>query len=182
MGVPKLKPKISVEDYLEGEKVGEIRHEYIGGEVFAMSGVSKNHNRINRRLLESIQSKLKSSDCETFFVDVKVRVEKLNRFYYPDLVLVCEEDTESEYFISKPTVIVEISSPSTAATDRREKLFAYQEIASLQEYLMIDQESEYAELYRRRDDGLWSWIEFEADEELELESVNFKMPMSELYR
>ncbi len=181
MGVPKLKLKISVEDYLEGEKISEIRHEYVDGEVFAMAGVSKNHNRINRRLLRAIENKLTGSDCETFFTDVKVQVKKLNRFYYPDLVVVCGEDTESEYVITKPTIVVEILSPSTAGTDRREKMFAYQEIESLQEYLMIDQETEFAELYRRRDDGLWSWITFEPGEDLELESIKFKTPLSGLY-
>ncbi len=182
MGVPKLKLKLPVVDYLEGEKVSEIRHEYIDGEVYAMSGVSKKHNRINRRLLDAVQEKVNGSECETFFVDVKVRVKKLNRFYYPDLVVVCGEDAESEYYITKPTIIVEILSPSTAGTDRREKLFAYQEIESLQEYVMIDQESEFAEIYRRRDDGFWSWIVFETDEELELESIGFKMPMAQLYQ
>jgi len=182
MGVPKLKLKISVEDYLEAEKVSEIRHEYVDGEVFAMAGVSKDHNRINRRLLNSITSKLVDSQCETFFVDVKVRVEKLSRFYYPDLVVVCGDDTESNYYIDKPTIIVEILSPSTASTDRREKLFAYQEIESLHEYVMIDQETEHVEIYRRRDDGLWSWIVFDADEDFDLEAINFKMPVADLYR
>ncbi len=181
MGVPKLKLKISVDDYLESEKVSEVRHEYVDGEIYAMAGVSKNHNRINRKLLNAIQDKLDGSNCETFFTDVKVQVKKLNRFYYPDLIVVCGEDTESEYIITQPTIIVEILSPGTAGTDRREKMFAYQEIDSLQEYLMIDQETEFAELYRRRDDGLWSWITFESDEDLELESIRFTMPMAELY-
>lgn len=181
MGVPKLKLKIPVEDYLEGEKVGEIRHEYIDGEIYAMSGFSKRHNEINGNLLEALRSHLKGSDCGTYFVDVKVRLEKLNRFYYPDLVVVCGDDAESEYYITKPTIIVEIASPTTSATDRREKLFAYQEIESLQEYLMIEQDSPYAELYRRRDDGLWSWIVFEANEELELDSIDFKIRMADLY-
>ena len=182
MGVPKLKLKISVADYLEGEKVAEIRSEYVDGEIYAMAGVSKNHNRINRRLLDAIEEKLKGSDCETFFVDVKLQVKKRNCFYYPDLVVVCGEDTESEYYITKPTIIVEILSPSTAGVDRREKLFAYQGIDSLQEYLMIDQETQFAELYRRRDDGLWSWIVFEPDEDIELESIDFKMPLKNLYQ
>jgi len=181
MGVPKLKLKISVEDYLEGEKISEIRHEYVEGEVFAMAGVRKKHNEINGNLLEQLRSHLKGSDCGTYFVDVKVQVKKLNRFYYPDLVVVCGEDTESDYVITKPTIVVEILSPSTAGTDRREKMFAYQEIDSLQEYLMIDQDTEHAELYRRRDDGLWSWITFEPGEDLELESIKFKTPLSELY-
>lgn len=181
MGVPKLRPKLSVQDYLEAEKVSEIRHEYVDGEVYAMAGVSKKHNEINGNLLERLLAHLKGSKCDTYFVDVKVQVKKLNRFYYPDLVVVCGEDTESDYVITKPTIVVEILSPSTAGTDRREKMFAYQEIDSLQEYLMIEQDAEHAELYRRRDDGLWSWITFEADEELELDSIGFRMPLTDLY-
>lgn len=181
MGVPKLKRKILVADYLESEKVNEIRHEYVDGEMYAMAGVSKKHNEINGNLLENIKAHLKGSKCQTYFVDVKLQVKKLNRFYYPDLVVVCDEDSENEYYISKPTIVVEILSSGTAGTDRREKLFAYQEIDSLQECVMIDQEAEYAEVYRRRDDGLWSWIEFESGEELELESIGFKMPVTDLY-
>lgn len=181
MGVPKLKRKLSAKDYLEGEKVSEIRHEYVDGEVYAMAGVSKKHNEINRNLLERLVAHLKGSGCETYFVDVKVQVKKLNRFYYPDLVVVCGEDTESEYVITMPTIVVEILSPSTAGIDRREKMFAYQEIDSLQEYLMIEQDTEFAELYRRRDDGLWSWITFDAEEELELDSIKFTTPLRDLY-
>ena len=181
MGVPRLKLKMSVEEYLQSEPFREVRHEFVDGEIYAMAGVSKRHNRINQILLDGIREKLSGSDCETFFVDVKLKVEKFNRFYYPDLVVVCDDDTESDYYITKPAIVVEILSPNTAATDRREKMFAYQQIDSLQEYLMIDQDTQFAELYRRRDDGLWSWIIFEAGEDLEFTSIDFKMPLSDLY-
>lgn len=182
MGIPKIKPKISVADYLEGEKIGRIKHEYIDGEIYAMAGTSKSHNRIIRNLLNKLQSQLSEVDCETFFVDIKVRVEKLNRFYYPDLVVVCGDDDENEYYAVKPTIIVEVLSPSTSLTDRREKMFAYKEIEGLREYVMIEQNRMYAEIYRRREDeNLWDWIEFETGEEIEFASVNFKMPMAEIY-
>lgn len=181
MGLPKLKPRISVEDYLEGEKVSEIRHEYLDGDVYAMSGASKRHNRITLKLLRKLTNHLDGTDCETFFTDVKLRVKHVNRFYYPDLVVVCGHDDEHDYYVTKPTIIVEVLSPTTALTDKREKWFAYQEIEGLKEYVMIEQETERAEVYRKRDDGLWSFIEFEAHEEIELESVGFRMPMSELY-
>lgn len=181
MGVPKLRPKISVADYIEGEKSSEIRHEYFDGELFAMSGASKRHNRISRNLLFAISDHLKGSECETFFNEIKLRLDYLDRFYYPDLVIVCVPDEESDYYVTRPKIIVEVASPTTALTDRREKLFAYQGIETLQEYVMIEQETEHAEVYRRRDDGLWSFIEFDAGEELELESIGFKIPMARLY-
>jgi len=183
MGIPKLKPKISVADYLEGEKGSQTKHEYIDGEVYAMAGTSKSHNRIIGNLLEQLRNHLRGSGCEPFFVDIKVRVEKMNRFYYPDVVVVCGEDDEDDYYAVKPKLIVEVLSPRTSLTDRREKMFAYQEIESLQEYIMIEQDRMFAEIYRRRDfDNLWSWIEFEAGEEIEFASIDFKMPMTEIYQ
>lgn len=121
MGIPKLRPKISIEDYLENEKLSDIKREYINGEVFAMAGTSKSHNRIIRNILNKIQDKLNETDCETFFADIKVFVEKYSRFYYPDLLVVCGEDLESEYYTQKPKLIIEVLSLSTALTDRREK-------------------------------------------------------------
>ncbi len=182
MGVPKLKTKISVTDYLEGEKISQIKHEYLDGEVYAMAGTSKNHNRIIKNVLRKLENHLNGSDCEPFIVDIKVRVEKLNRFYYPDLVVVCGEDDEDDYYAVKPKLIVEILSPRTSLTDRREKMFAYKEIESLEEYVLIEQDRMYAEIYRcRENDDLWDWIEFEAGEEIEFASVDFKMPMTEIY-
>lgn len=182
MGVPKLRPKISIADYIENEKISDVRHEYIDGEVFAMAGTSKSHNRIIRNLLNKLQSKLNEEDSEAFFVDIKVFVEKFNRFYYPDLLIVCGEDTESEYYTTKPKLIVEVLSPSTSLTDRREKMFVYKEIESLEEYVLIEQDKIYAEIYRRRECGdLWDWIEYFPEEEIEFASVNFKMLMSEIY-
>lgn len=182
MGLAKLKPRITVADYIEGEKISEIRHEYLDGEVYAMSGVSKRHNRISLKLLLKLADHLNGSDCEPFYNEVKLRIEHLNRFYYPDLVIVCGADDAHDYYLTKPSIIVEVMSPSTALTDKREKWFAYQEIEGLKEYVMIEQESEHAEVYRKRDDGLWSFIEFESNEDLELESIDFRMPMADLYR
>lgn len=181
MGIPKLRPKISVQDYLEGEKISQIKHEYIDGEVYAMAGTSKSHNRIIGNLVEKLKAHLRGGDCEPFFVDIKVHSEKFNRFYYPDLIVVCGEDEESEYFTAKPKLIVEVLSPSTALTDRREKMFVYKEIESINEYVLIEQDKIYAEVYRRRENGLWDWIEFFPDEEIEFASIAFKMAMREIY-
>lgn len=182
MGVPKLRLKIPVTDYLEDEKSRDVRHEYIDGEIYAMAGTSRRHNRILGNLFKKISSHLSGSGCDTFFVDIKVRVEKLNRFYYPDIVVVCDEDKEDEYYATKPKIIIEVLSPSTSLTDRREKMFAYKEIESLVEYVLIEQDKMYAEIYRRREGSdLWDWIEYDAGEEIEFASVEFKMPMKDIY-
>ncbi|HXH71037.1 MAG TPA: Uma2 family endonuclease [Pyrinomonadaceae bacterium] len=151
MGIPKLKPKISAVDYLEGEKVSQIKHEYIDGEVYAMAGTSKRHNEIIANINDKLRIHLRGKNCRSFFADIKVFIQRLNRYYYPDLIVVCGEDNESDYYTRKPTLIIEILSPSTALTDRREKMFAYKEIESLQEYIMIEQDKMFAEIYRKRD-------------------------------
>ncbi len=181
MGLPKLKPKISIADYLESEKISQIKHEYIDGEIYAMAGTSKSHNRIIKNILNRLANHSRGTDCEPFFVDIKVFASKLQRFYYPDIIVVCGEDKESEYFTSKPKIIVEVLSPSTALTDRREKMFVYKELESLHEYVLVEQDKIFAEIYRRREDGLWSWIEFEENEDIEFASVDFRMPMRDIY-
>ena len=147
-----------------------------------MAGTSKSYKRVIRNLLNKLQNNLRDEECEAFFVDVKVHIERFERFYYPDLLVVYGEDTENEYYTTKPKLIIEVLSPSTSLTDRREKMFVYKEIESLDEYILIEQDKIYAEIYRRRLDGnLWDWIEFFPDEEIEFASVNFKMLMSDIY-
>ncbi len=182
MGVPKLRPKISIEDYLENEKISHVRHEFIDGEIFAVSVNNKNHNRIIGNLLNNLKTHLHEGFCRPYFIEIKVYVEKFSRFYYPDLMIVCQKNRESDYYTTKPKLIIEVLSPSTSLTDRREKMFVYKEIESLDEYILIEQDKIYAEIYRRRDGGeLWDWIEYFPEEEIEFASVDFKMLMSEIY-
>ena len=117
MGVPKLRLKISVADYLESEKVSDVRHEYLDGEVYAMAGTSLSHNEIIGNIYEKLRGHLRGGKYRPYFVDIKVYVEKFNRFYYPDLLIICGENKESNYYTTKPTLIIEVLSPSTALTD-----------------------------------------------------------------
>ena len=182
MGLPKLKTKISVEDYLEGEKFSQVKHEYIDGEVFAMAGTSNNHARISVNLTTALSNHLRDSACEPFAGETKVRAA-INIFYYPDILVSCEESEEDAYFRNNPILIVEITSPSTATIDRREKLFAYQRIASLQEYVIIDQHRVNIELHRRQPNGTWITYFFDAsDDEVEFQSVDLTLPIPEIYR
>lgn len=182
MGLPKLKTKISVEDYLEGEKISPVKHEYIEGEVYAMAGTSDNHSRIAINITTALANHLRDSSCEPFAGDTKVRAA-IDVFYYPDILVSCEENPENPYFRNTPILIVEVTSHSTGTIDRREKLVSYQRIASVQEYVVVDQYKIYIELHRRQPSGTWITYYFDqSDTEVEFQSVNLTMPISEIYR
>ena|SRR5215213_7397315 len=182
MGLPKLKTKISVEDYLEGEKFSPIKHEYIEGEVYAMAGTSNNHARISVNLTTVLSIHLRNSVCEPFAGETKVRAA-IDVFYYPDILVSCEETEENSYFRNNPILVIEITSPSTEHIDRREKLFAYQRIASVQEYAIVDQHRMNVELHRRQPNGSWITYFFDAsDDQIEFQSVDLTLPITEIYR
>ncbi len=182
MGLPAKFTRISVAEYLAGEQVSEVRHEYLDGEIFAMAGESRRHNRIAGNIFSRLRSHLEDDDCEVFFESVKVQIAALNHFYYPDVVVTCESDDDDEYIITNPRLVVEVLSPTTSATDLREKLFSYRHLKGLREYLILEQESIKAILWRRGKRGQWSRQEFGGDEELQLESIDLKVQLSDLYR
>jgi Uma2 family endonuclease len=183
MGLAKLKTKISIEDYLEGEKISPVKHEYVCGEVYAMAGTSDRRNLIAGSLYAALFNHLNGSPCVPFFGDIKVRVSP-DVYYYPDVLVSCEEKIESPYFRNQPILIVEVISPSTKEIDRREKLLFYQQMPSVQEYAVIEQEKMHVELHRRQSNGTWITYYFNqnADEAVEFQSVELTMNLGEIYR
>jgi Uma2 family endonuclease len=181
MSLPKPHPRITVAQYLESEKNGTVRHEYLDGEVYAMSGASKRHNLISINLITQLRERLRGGPCQVFIVDVKVFIEPLNFFYYPDIMVACDPEDNDDYFLRRPLLVVEVESPSTAAIDRREKLMAYRRVDSLREYLRLSQDSINAELHRRDSEGTWWSEEVAADSELRLDSVGLSVALSALY-
>lgn len=182
MGLPKFRTKISVEDYLESEKFSPVRREYVEGEVVAIAGASDNHARISTNLIALLAAHLRNSPCDTFSNDIKVRVRN-NVYYYPDILVSFEENPESPYFRNNPTLIIEIVSKSTARVDRTEKVFLYQQIPSLQEYVVIDQYRMEVQVHRRQENGGWITYFFnELSDIVEFTSVDLQIPLPEIYR
>ena len=183
MGFAKLKTKISVEDYLAGEEISPVRYEYVYGEVYAMAGASDRHNLINGNIYVALSIHLRDSDCQPFFTDIKVRINP-DVYYYPDILVSCEKMPENPYFRNKPILIVEVLSPSTQEIDRREKLLFYQQMPSVQEYVVVEQQEMLVEIHRRQPDGRWITYYFnqDADEEVEFQSVELTMTLGEIYR
>lgn len=177
-----LKSYLPVEDYLAGELVSEVKHEYVGGEVYAMSGSSVPHNDIALNAYSALRPKLKGGPCKAHVSDIKVRlmVRGKDIFYYPDLVVGCDPRDTHRYALRFPKLIIEVLSPATNRIDRTEKLQNYLTIPTLEEYLLVDQDQPQVLLYRRRTD----WAEERTDgltSGFHLESVDLTLPMNQLY-
>lgn len=145
---------LGINDYLAGELLSEVRHEYIGGDIYAMVGASDRHNLIAGNLFAALHPLVRGTPCQLFMADMKVHltVAGEDAFYYPDLMFACDPHDRARYYRERPCLIVEVLSEATERIDRREKLLAYSRINSLQEYLLLAQNEPLAELHRRRDD------------------------------
>ena len=144
---------LSVEDYLEMEKTASVKHEYVAGEIYAMVGVSRRHSRISGNIGRHLGNAAVGGPCRIHQNDLKLRIDDV--FYYPDVMVACASEPEDQYYEDEPCLVVEVISPSTETTDRREKLAAYKRVASMKTYLIVDQERKRVERHFRDDEGVW---------------------------
>lgn len=179
--VAQKKSLLTEDAYLAGEEGSEVRHEYLAGEVYAMSGASAQHNLICINLVAALHRHLAGGPCRVFMSDLKVRLKVLDDtyFYYPDVMVACRPGDNASHHREQPCVLVEVMSESTERTDRREKLLAYREIAALEEYVLIAQDKPEVIVYRRADG--WASERPGADGSLNLKCLTFDMPLTALY-
>src|SRR5262245_36744189 len=146
---------ISVEDYLAGELDSPVKHEYVGGIVYAMAGARNAHNDIATNAIGALHARLRGKKCRAFNSDTKVRVRfaKQVRFYYPDAGVVCRPNPREDSFHDEPVVIVEVLSRSTRRIDEGEKKDAYVTIPTLAAYLVVEQDQPKVVVHRRAADG-----------------------------
>jgi Uma2 family endonuclease len=171
---------ISVDEYLALEQQRPTRSEYVYGYVHAMSGTTTRHNRIARNVAFALGRIERGGSCRVFLIDVKVRAAS-NLIYYPDVVVACGEAANVEYVIDEPVLVVEVTSRSTAATDRREKLAAYTRIPSLQAYLIVDHRRRHAVLHSRAEDGSWTSREIRDGDTIEIPSLGTSLGLGAIY-
>lgn len=168
---------LSPEEYLQGEILSETKHEYLEGQVYAMAGASRNHERIAGNVFGEIRNWLKNSPCEPFASDMKVKAG--SSFFYPDVMVVCEEQNPDEYYTKSPVIIVEVLSKSTRKTDETTKRIAYFNIPTLQEYVLIEQDIVDVEICRRNKG--WMSEHYFMGDELFFESIGLKLTVEEIY-
>lgn len=173
---------LSPEAYLEAEEKSEIRHEYIDGQVFAMSGGTDHHNTITGNVYTMFRARLKGSGCSTFFSDMKARIEAINRYYYPDVMVTCDaRDRETASYKSNAKLIVEVLSDSTEAFDRGDKFADYQQLESLQEYVLVSQKRQRVECFRRNEEGLWVLQTYQTGDQVHFKSVDLAVDINDIY-
>ena len=145
-------------DYLTQEQSAKERHEYVDGQVFAMAGASKTHNGIALNLALALRQLSKGSSCRVFMSDMKLRISQRNSYYYPDVLLTCEPNQEdSEYFVDRPCLVIEVVSKSTEWKDYHEKLLAYQSVSSVKNYWVVAQDRCEVTCFYRDQQAEW-WV------------------------
>lgn len=174
---------ISVDDYLAGELVSPIKHEYLGGVVYAMAGARNVHNRIATNTTIALGSRLRGRRCEAFNSDTKVRVSlpRHVRFYYPDVSVVCRPNPPDDSFHEEPAAIFEVLSRRTRRIDEGEKLDAYLMIPSLYVYGLIEPETAVVVVYRRTEQDFVREVYERLDAVIPLPEIETELPLAEIY-
>lgn len=179
------KTKLTSKDYLEFERNSEIKHEFFDGEIFAMSGAKRNHNKVTTNLSGLVWQHLKGKNCESYSNDMRVFVPKSGLYTYPDLVVVCgKPQFQDNVFdtLLNPVLLIEVLSDSTESYDRGKKFQHYRSIESLQEYVLVSQNEARIEKYVRHGDGFWLLSEaVGTDSEIEFTSIECRIALSEVY-
>lgn len=176
---------VTPEAYLEMERAAEFKSEYLGGEIFAMAGATERHNQIVLNVSGELYLQLKRRACRVYSNDMRVRVSETGAYTYPDVVALCGEprfrDDRRDTLLN-PTVIVEVLSDSTAAYDRGVKFAHYRKLASLQEYLLISQDTHRVEHYARQATNQWLLTEYETLEpSVSLVAIECQLALADIY-
>lgn len=176
--------RLTPAQYLALERKAEFKSEYFDGVVLARAVSNRFHNLISVNVAYEIGSQLKGRPCETYIVDMRVRIGPARAYVYPDVVVACGEpqfeDDELDTLLN-PTAIVEVLSPSTEALDRGHKFACYRRLASLREYVLVAQDRPCVERYTRQGDD-WLLTELSRpDAVLRLDSIGCAVPLREIY-
>jgi Uma2 family endonuclease len=176
---------LTPEEYLTLERKAEYKSEYVDGVMYAMAGGSERHNLIAANIIISIGVQLRNRPCRVYPSDLKVRVPNSKRFFYPDVSVVCDEtrfaDDEKDVILN-PILIVEVLSESTAAYDRGKKFLSYQQIDSLQEYLLVSQDEVIVEHYVRQSNDTWIYTKaIGLEETIVLPSIECEAALRDIY-
>ena len=176
-------PHLTPEEYLQMEEHSPVKHEYIDGQIHAMVGANDAHVTIAGNLFALLRSHVRGSGFRVYMSDMKARIESLNRYFYPDILVTCDpHDRENALEKQFPRLIVEVLSDSTEAFDRGDKFADYQALDSLQEYVLINTKRQRVECFRRNESGLWV-LQSYTDQQItfRLESIEFEGTMDALY-
>jgi Uma2 family endonuclease len=185
MALPFEKRKFTPDEFLAWELEQIERHDFVDGEVYAMSGAGEAHVTVTGNVWAALRDRVRSSGCRTFITDMKLKVEATGNFFYPDVFVTHSEADRADPLIKRePTLIVEVLSKSTAAYDRGDKFANYRQIPTLKEYALIDPDRRIADVFRLGQDGLWVLHPLtlqNATDTLNFASVNIALTAAEVF-
>ncbi|RYZ02407.1 MAG: Uma2 family endonuclease [Myxococcales bacterium] len=174
----------SFEDYLAVEEMGPVRHEFLGGAIVAMAGGTPEHAALSAAVVVLLGTHLRGKPCRPYSADLRLRVPATGLATYADAAVVCgeaERDPQSPTHVTNPTLVVEVLSPSTEEYDRGDKRQHYQQLASLQDYVLVAQNGRRVEVFSRSPRGEWHHRVFAAGESASLPCIDCTFEVDELY-
>ncbi|MDW8295676.1 MAG: Uma2 family endonuclease [Raineya sp.] len=176
---------ISPQDYLARERLAKHKSEYYQGEIFAMAGASFEHNEITANLLYLLKTLLKGKSCRPYPSDLRIHIPERDFYTYPDVSVLCgEPEFTDDIFdtITNPVVIVEVLSESTADYDRGAKFRFYQQIRTLQHYILVSSWECYVEVFTRKKQNLWELQVYQdMNESCLISYLDIALPLQEIY-
>ncbi|PZO16335.1 MAG: hypothetical protein DCF25_12600 [Leptolyngbya foveolarum] len=176
-------PKLTSEEYFAWEEKQLEKHEYIDGQVYAMSGGSVNHGRLAIRLTAMFDNHLEESSYITGNSDIKVNIVKTVDYTYPDASVTCDDrDQNTPNYFTYPCLIVEVLSDSTEAYDRGGKFRMYQNNPVLQDYLLVSSTRIEMDLYHKNENGDWLILTYQKGDMVTLKSIGLSFPIEQVYR
>jgi Uma2 family endonuclease len=170
------------EEYLQWEPSQGERYEYWDGEVVAMTGGTRAHNRIAFNFSKLIDAGLLGRGCGVYINDVKVQVEPGRKYYYPDVVVTCDDRDDDERFVQFPCLIVEVLSPATEAVDRGAKFAHYRQFSTLQEYVLVTATVPVVEVFTKNGQGQWVLTEYGEQDVVTLAAIDLEIPVAAIYQ
>lgn len=168
---------ISPAEYFAIEEDSQVRLELVNGQIYAMTGATGQHNTITGNIYGLFWNFLKGKPCRPFMEGMKVKIDQ--NYVYPDVVVDCNFDDDNPLYAGKPTLIVEVLSPSTGIYDVGTKFDMYKAIESLEEYVIVEQSIMRIDIYRKADD--WNATRYEKGDEVEFQSIGLTVPIAEVY-
>jgi Uma2 family endonuclease len=173
--------RITFDEYLDLEAESPVKHEFVGGRIYAFAGASRPHNQIVGNIYAQLWDAALETSCEVFGSDMLLRLSP-RAAYYPDITIVCDPEDDDPRFTSYPCLLVEVLSPATMDRDRREKLLAYLGIESLRGYLLVDQHRRHVELHWRDHDDVWRHGEWHGDGRVPIPCLDTTLDLGDIYR
>lgn len=179
------RPHYSIEEYLVLERISNVRHEYLNGDIFAMAGGTPEHAGICAGLIILLGNAVRDRPCRVYTSDVRVRVQATGLDTYPDISVVCgpvQMDKDDRNAIVNPVLVVEVTSPSSELYDRGAKLEHYHRIPGLREVVLVAHDTQRVDVWRRRDDATWTSESHGPGAAARLDSLGCALPVAEIYR